>query len=173
MTDLEALRIPKAARAAALQVLALTDEFCVAHVDEEYAELCGRVIGKLARKRPSPLDRGDLRIWAGGVVYALAQVNFLFDKTQTPHLTADGLGELLGLKKTTMANKGRLIRDLIGLDDFDPDYMRRELIAGSSLVWMIEVDGLIVDARQLAIDLQVEAHRRGLIPYVPALEADR
>lgn len=83
------------------------------------------------------------------------------------------LSELLGVKKTTMANKGRMIRDLIGLDHFDADYMRRDLVAGSSLVWMLEVDGLIVDSRQLPIDLQMEAHRRGLIPYVPAVEADR
>ena len=173
VTDLDALRIPQAARATAVQVLALTDEFCASHLDEEYAELCGRVVGKLARKRPSPLERGDLRIWAAGVVYALAQVNFLFDRAQNPHLTADVLSELLGVKKTTMANKGRMIRDLIGLDHFDADYLRRDLVAGSSLVWMLEVDGLIVDARQLPIDLQMEAHRRGLIPYVPAVEADR
>ena len=173
MTDLEALRIPQAARATAAQVLALTEAFCLDQLDLEYAELCGRVVGKLARKRPSPLDRGELQIWAAGVVYALAQVNFLFDKAQTPHLTADRLSELLGVKKTTMANKGRLIRDLIGLDDFDPAYMRRVLVAGTSFAWMIQVDGLIVDARHLPIDLQVEAHRQGLIPYVPALETDQ
>jgi hypothetical protein len=170
VTDLDSLRIPHAARATARQVLALTDEFCRAHLDPEYAELSGRLIGKLARKRPSPLGRGDLRIWAAGVVYALAQVNFLFDKAQTPHLTADRLSELCDVKKTTMANKGRLIRDLVGLDHFDPEFMRRDLVAGSPLVWMLRLDDLIVDARQLPSELQVEAHRRGLIPYVPALQ---
>ncbi len=30
----------------------------------EYAELIRKLIAKLARKRPSPLVRGDLRIWA-------------------------------------------------------------------------------------------------------------
>lgn len=170
MTDLNALRIPHAARATAEQVVVMTDEFCLAHLDEEYAELCGRLVGKLARKRPSPLERGDLRIWSAGVVYALAQVNFLFDRAQTPHLPADRLSDLLGVKKTTMANKGRLIRDLIGLDHFDAEFMRRDLVAESPLVWMIRLDDLIVDARQLPPELQVEAHRRGLIPYVPALE---
>jgi hypothetical protein len=36
------------------------------------------------------------------------------------------------------------------------------------MVWMIQVDDLIVDARWLPEALQVEAWRRGLIPYVPA-----
>jgi hypothetical protein len=53
-TDPEVLRLPQAARAIAARVLATTDESCLAHLDHEYAELGGRMIGKLARKRPSP-----------------------------------------------------------------------------------------------------------------------
>ena len=34
----------------------------------------------------------------------------------------------------------------------------------------IMVDDMIVDARCLPLDLQIEACNRGLIPYVPALE---
>lgn len=169
MIDLDELRIPRAARPAAEQAVAVTDGFCLAHLDEEYAELCRRLIGKLARKRPSPLARGDLRIWAAGVVYALAQVNFLFDRSQTPHLSADRLSDLLQVKKTTMANKGKLVRDTVGLTHFDAEFMRRELVDSSPLAWMLEVDGIVIDARRLPCALQVEAHRRGLIPYVPAL----
>ena len=73
---------------------------------------------------------------------------------QTPHLTADRLSELIDVRKTTMAIKGRLIRDLIGLDHFDPEFMRRDLVAGSPLVWMLRLDDLIVDARQPPIELQ-------------------
>jgi hypothetical protein len=32
------------------------------------------------------------------------------------------------------------------------------------LAWLVEVDGLILDARMLAPELQDEARRRGLIP---------
>ncbi len=34
----------------------------------------------LSRKRPSPLSTGRERSWAVGIIYALGQVNFLFDK---------------------------------------------------------------------------------------------
>ena len=36
------------------------------------------------------------------------------------------------------------------------------------MAWMIQVNGLIVDARHLPRDIQEEAFRKGLIPYIPA-----
>ena len=50
----------------------------------------------LARKHPSPLARGDVRIWAAGALYALGQINFPFDRSQQPHLTADQFAGHLG-----------------------------------------------------------------------------
>jgi hypothetical protein len=35
------------------------------------------------------------------------------------------------------------------------------------MFWMVEVNGLIVDARHLPRKLQEEAVRKGLIPYIP------
>jgi hypothetical protein len=37
---------------------------------------------------------------------------------------------------------------------------------------MIQVNGLIVDARHLPRDIQEEAYRKGLIPYIPGDRAD-
>src|SRR5664279_1330755 len=73
------VNVPHAVRPSADQVVAVTDAVCRAHLDMEYADLCRAVVGKLGRKRPSPLTRGDLRIWAAGVVYAVGQLNFVFD----------------------------------------------------------------------------------------------
>jgi hypothetical protein len=47
-------------------MLRLVDGWCGEALDEEYAELTRRVIGRLARKRRSPLVRGDPRVWAAG-----------------------------------------------------------------------------------------------------------
>src|SRR5207253_1607279 len=52
---------------------------------------------------------------------------------------------------------------------FDPDFCRRDLLARNPLAWMIEVNGLVVDARILPPELQAEARRRGLIPDLDAL----
>ncbi len=157
-------QIPIALRPQAEGVIAVTDQVCLDHLDQEYAELCRRLAAKLARKRPSPLTRGDLRIWAAGVVYAIGQLNFLFDRAQTPHVTADKLSELLGVKKTTMANKAGIIRKSLGLNPFNTEFSRRDIVESNPLTWLIQVDGLIVDARRLPTHLQQQAVALGLIP---------
>jgi hypothetical protein len=160
-------RLPTAIRPHADQIIAVTDAVCVEHLDAEYAELCRRVVGRLSRKRPSPIVRGDLRIWAAGVVYAVGQLNFIFDPAQTPHATADQLSTWLGVKKTTMANKAVMVRDVLKLDHFDSELMRRELVHRSPFTWLLEVDGMPVDARNLPPHLQLQALELGLIPYLP------
>lgn len=113
-----------------------------------------------AARRPAHLGRQHR--------YAIGRVNFLADPAQQPHLRTDELASLLGVKQTTMANKGRLIMDTLGIRLLDPEYCRGELLDRNPLVWMLEVDGLIVDARWLPEAVQVQAWQRGLIPYVPA-----
>ena len=62
-------------------ITALTNEYCEAHLNEEYAELARQLTAALCRKRPSPLSRGKPNSWACGIIYALGFVNFLFDKS--------------------------------------------------------------------------------------------
>ncbi|MGH2850677.1 MAG: DUF6398 domain-containing protein [Solirubrobacteraceae bacterium] len=158
------LRIPVAMRPRAAEILAITDEVCNAHLDSEYAGLCRELVARLARKRPSPLTRGETRIWAAGAIYALGQLNFLFDRSQQPHLSADQLAGYLGVVKTTMANKAAAIRRTLDLGDYEPGLTRQELLDDHPLAWIVSVDGFLVDARTLPAELQHEARRRGLIP---------
>jgi len=166
------LRIPTALRSLVGEVVAITDRVCLEHLDAEYAELCRRLVAKLARKRPSPLERGALRTWAAGAIYAVGSNNFLFDPSEIPHLTADRLSELLGVPKSTMAGKAKRIRDALGLEAYaDVEFCRRELLADHPFAWLVQVDGVIVDARQLPAELQAEARRRRLIPDLSLTEA--
>ncbi len=166
------LNVPHAVRPYADQVVAVTDAVCLEHLDIEYADLCRAVVGKLGRKRPSPLLRGDLRIWASGVVYAVGQLNFVFDPAQTPHATADQLSGWLGVKKTTMANKARSIRSTLKLSHADSEFIRRDLVDASPLTWLLEVNGMLVDIRHAPARLQVMAFELGLIPYLPGAAGD-
>lgn len=160
-------RVPAAIQPVFEQIISMTDAFSNEHLDAGYAELCVKMAAKLARKRPSPLARGDRRIWAAGIVYAAGRVNFLFDPSQHPHLRTDDLADLIGVKQTTMANKGRLIMDTLHIGLMDPEYTRRDMLDRNPMAWLIQVDGIIVDARSLPEELQVQAWQKGLIPYVP------
>jgi hypothetical protein len=64
--------------------------------------------------------RGDPRIWAAAAVHAIGSINFLFDRSQTPHLTVEQLCSFTGVSKSTMANKARLIRETLKTGQFDP-----------------------------------------------------
>ena len=118
----EDYRVPVAVRPVFEEVAGITADFCRQHLDGEYAQLSVALTAKLSRKRPSPLLRGGRRIWASAVVYALGRVNFLSDPSQTPHLPTESLARLLGVKQTTMAAKGRVVMDLLGLDHFDTEF---------------------------------------------------
>jgi len=90
--------------------VAATDAVCLEHLDEEDAGLCRKVVGKLGRKRPCPLTRGDLGIWAAGVVYVVGQLNFVVDPAQTPHASADQLSAFL---RSGSSDVGALLAALV------------------------------------------------------------
>ena len=64
------------------------------------------------------------------------------------------------------------IRDLLKLRRFDPEWTLPSLMDDNPLIWMLEVNGLIMDIRRCPREAQVVAFEKGLIPYIPADRAD-
>lgn len=172
LIDLDGLKVPKALLPVVGEIVGITDSVCLGVLDEEYADLARQAVAKLARKRPSPLAGGRRATWAAGVVYALGQVNYLFDPADELHVTADQLSEAFGVAKSTMSSKAKLIRDLLRISPYSPEFQRADVAAQNPLMWFIQVDGLIVDARHVPLEIQVEAFERGFIPYVPEFGPD-
>jgi hypothetical protein len=69
------------------EITKLTDTFCSQYLNTEYAEMSRQLAAVLCRKRPSPLATGQAKSWACGIVHALGMVNFLYDPSQTPHIS--------------------------------------------------------------------------------------
>jgi hypothetical protein len=159
--------VPEAAKAAYDAIVGLTDRFCQAHLTWEYQMLCRKLAAALARKRPSPLTRGKPEVWACAVVRVIGWVNFLDDSSRTPHLKLTAIDKAFGVAESTGQGKAKAIRDLFGIRQFDFRWMLADRIETTSMAWMIEVNGFIVDARRLKREVQEEAFRKGLIPYVP------
>jgi hypothetical protein len=160
--------IPKALQSTYAAIAELTDTFCRQYLNDEYAGLCRAAAAALARKRPSPLLRGRLEIWACAIVYALGTINFLFDRSQKPYMSAEDICAVFGVSKSSGANKAKLVRDMLAMSQFDATWFLPSRIAESPIAWLIEVNGLIVDARYIPRELQAIAYRKGLIPYIPA-----
>jgi len=61
------------------------------------------------------IHRGRIEIWAAAVVYAIAQLNFLFSRETPHHLTPDELCNWFKVKKTTVSSKAASIRNTLDL----------------------------------------------------------
>jgi hypothetical protein len=167
----DAAHIPAQVRLAYDAVVAKTDAFCRDHLTDEYAELCRRLAGVLARQRPAPITRGKPASWAAGVVRAVGWANFLGDPSQTPHMTTADIDRAFGISEATGHAKSKAIRDLLDIQRFDPDWTVPSQMDRNPMAWLLSVNGLIVDARHLPREVQEEALRKGLIPYIPGAEA--
>ncbi len=159
--------VPKAMQSTYEAVVAATDAFCKKHLNEEYAQLSRKLAAALARKRPSPLAQGKPLTWACGIMYALGSVNFLWDKTQTPHMSAGELCEGFGVSKGTGSAKARVITKAFGMYQMDPRWCLPSKMDDNPYVWMLSVNGLLMDIRYAPREAQEEALRKGLIPYLP------
>ena len=163
----KSLSVPNAMQPRYHEIVALTDTICQKRLNEDYGVLCRELAATLARKRPSPLNGGQANTWACGIVYTIGFVNFLFDKSQTPHMRADELCAWFGIATSTGGNKAKQIKNMLRITQLDNTWMLPSMVKKNPIAWLISVNGFIVDARSLPHSIQEEAFRKGLIPYVP------
>lgn len=167
MAGKKSLKVPKGLEETYTKLTAMTDRFCREHLNEEYAELARYAIAALCRKRPSPLLSGRPETWACAVLYALGQTNFLSDRSSEPFMTMADLCTRFGVGASTAGPKAKIVRDLLDMNRLEHHWMLPSRLADSPLAWMIVVNGLPVDARQLPREVQEIAFEKGLIPYIP------
>jgi hypothetical protein len=156
------------AKAVAGELVQMTDSFCKEFLNEEYAELCRKLVGTLARKRPSPFLQGRLEGWASGIVRTIGWVNFLHDPCQTPHLKLSSIDQAFGVGESTGAAKLKTIRTMLRIGQSDPKWTLPSRMDDNPLAWMVEVNGFVMDIRHAPRELLAAAFEKGLIPYIPA-----
>jgi hypothetical protein len=149
------------------EIVAIIERVCHEHLNDEYAALGRKLAGVLARLDPAPLMQGRPASWACGIVYALGRVNFLSDPAQKPHMRLEDLCRVFGVSPATGSAKSRDIWDMLDLMQFDPDWTLPGMVEQNPLIWMLMVNGLIVDIRTMPPEVQDIAYRKGLIPYLP------
>ena len=143
-------------------------DFSMEYLDVEYAVLASTMLETLARKRPSPLESGDIRAWAAAAIQAVGTVNGLFNKKARFHMTAIELCDRLGVGRSTLHAKAAQIRKAIKFNPYyAPEYTRRELIAQNPYMWTVVIDGIVIDLLKAPLELQQEALRQNLIPWLP------
>jgi len=160
--------IPNSMQATYDAVVALTDAFCRDHLNDEYRALARAMTAVLCRKRPSPLTSGQPRTWACGIIHVLGRLNFLSDKASQPYMTLAEVSAGFGVGESTASAKARVISDALHTNRMDPTWMLKSIVDRNPLVWMAEVNGMLVDIRTMPREVQAIAYEKGIIPYIPA-----
>jgi hypothetical protein len=153
-------------------IVRLTDEVARKNLNAEYAQIIRYATAALCRKRPSPVAKGHLNTWACGIAYAIGAVNFLFDKSQTPHMSGAELCKAFGVSQSTGSAKAKVVKEALGLFQLHPDWCLPSKLESNPLVWMLSVNGLMVDIRSMPREVQEIAYHKGLIPHIPADQAN-
>jgi hypothetical protein len=148
-------------------IMAMIEPFCRDRLNDEYLDLCRKLAGTLARKRPSPLVNGTPAAWACGIIRVIGWVNFLDDRTQQPHMKMTEVDAALGVSIATGQARSKAIRDLLKFKPFDPQWTLPSRMDDNPMAWLVQVNGMIVDVRHLPREIQEEAFERGMIPYLP------
>ena len=93
------------------------------NLNDEFLDVCLYALKKLSRKRPSPLYCGNAWTWAGGIVYAVASNNFVFDRSQSYYMSAQDIADGFGLSKSTLQSHASRIKKMLNIDYFKPEYV--------------------------------------------------
>ena len=83
-------------------------------------------------------------------------------------MSASDLYKAFGVGESTGQGKSKAVRDLLGMGQMDPDWCLPSKLCDNPKVWVLSVNGLLVDVRYMPREVQVQAFEEGLIPYVPA-----
>lgn len=163
----KSLRVPESMKDKFESIGKATDGFSDRYLNDEYKEIIRFAIAALCRKRPSPLLRAREDSWAAGIVHAIGSVNFLFDNTQKPHCEGRDIYSFFGVSPGTAQSKSKEVRESLKMSQFSPDWLLPSKMEDNPLIWILEVNGLLVDVRQMPFEVQEMAFNKGLIPFIP------
>jgi hypothetical protein len=126
------------------EIKELLAPFALEYLDEEAYGFTLKLLSQLSRKRTLDICKGKKEVWAGAVVYAIARLNFLFDKEQDYWITADELADFFQIKKSTVSQKATRIEDACDIGFMDKRYTRSRI--SSKFQYIQLASGFIVPA---------------------------
>ena len=164
----EGVKVPKTMAWKYNEIAKIISDFADEMLNDEYKEISLRALEKLCRKRPSPLMKGKPQNWACGIVYAIGSSNFIFDKSQPIHMTGYEIADWFGLSKSTAGSKASEVSKALNISYMNAEFLLKSLIDKNPAIWYLQIDGLFMDIRTMPREIQEQAFKKGLIPYIPA-----
>jgi len=144
----------------AQKLIEITAGFCDEYLDEDYKQLCEKLIRKMSRKRNVPFLSGRIEIWAAAIVYALGRINFLFDQSFEPYASGNDICNYFGTSKSTTSQKAKVILDMFKLEYWDNEFSTSHMMQSNPFSNFVMLGGLIVDKQNLPSEIQEPIRRK-------------
>lgn len=144
----------------AQKLIEMTGGFCDDYLDEDYKQLCEKLIRKMSRKRNVPFLSGRIEIWAAAIVYAIGSINFLFDRSFDPYAGGDDICNYFSTSKSTTSQKAKGIRDMFKLGYWDREFSTSHMMEIGPFSNLVMVNGALVDKRSLPPEIQELIRRK-------------
>ena len=95
-------------------------------------------------------------------------VSFLCRLPRVPHCKPKVIHAFFGIAEGTGQSKSKQIRDLLKMNGFYSEWTLPSRLAKDPNVWVLMIDGMVLDVRDASVQFQRQAFEKGLIPFVPA-----
>jgi hypothetical protein len=101
-------------------------------------------------------------------VRTIGWANVLDNPKSSPYMKLIDIDPEFGVANSTGQGKSMAIKKMFGIGRLNPDWTLPSRLGDNPVVWMVEVNGMLVDIRQESREMQEAAFQEGLIPYIPA-----
>lgn len=134
------------------KLIELTTGFCDAYLDDDYKQLCEKLILKMSRKYNVPFLRGLMEIWAAAIVHAIGSINFLFDRSFEPYVSSKDMCNFFGTVQKTISHKAKYIRDMFKMRYYDKEFSTTYMKKRNPFSNLVMENGIILYRRNSSRD---------------------
>ena len=109
------------------RIVEMIGEFSEEYLDGEYKELGIKLADRLAQTEGISFKDDTAENWACAIIFAVGQLNFLFERISDPYVTRDGLCHHFSASRTRITNKAKDIRRRLelklGNEEFSTEFV--------------------------------------------------
>jgi hypothetical protein len=116
------------------EVSVILEDFSKQHLSDELAGYVHKLWEMIGRKRNYTVTGGKKEIWAAAVVYVIARLNFLFDRSSPDYLPPDKICAFFDVKKTTVGARATEIEKACNIHMGHEGLCREEISDSLSFV---------------------------------------
>lgn len=151
------------------EIREILHSFCKNYLNDELESYAIKLCENLGRKRKIDVLRGKKEIWAASIIYAIARLNFLFDKENEKYITADTICNFFNANKSTVGNKATQIENACNLTIGAKGYCSKEITDSFSFYQTTE--GFIIpknmaEDRELVVGIATEEESAEIEKFV-------